>query len=187
MHRHWFERAIAIVLALPLAGCAEVPEVPAAAALLGRDGPTATVGSALAAVADGDLVAASAWVCPDHRNPSELPIPLAIEFALSRLPGMTTAEVLSVADIDFDGLEAHETVQGQDQATVDLEGAIVLHYDLDAVRALAIEATNGSDPTTVATVLAILGEGTLTVSTTTSVWLTRINERWMICSPGIAL
>src|SRR6187551_2160896 len=128
MHRHWFAWAIAIVLALPLAGCAAVPEVPDAAGLLGRDGPTATVGNALAAVADGDLVAASGWVCPDFRDPSKLPIPLTIEFALSRLPAMTTAEVLSVANIDFDGLEAHETIHDEEQATVDLEGAIVLHY-----------------------------------------------------------
>jgi hypothetical protein len=185
MHGHWFAWAVTIVLALPLAGCAGVSEVPGAAGLLGRTGPTATVGNALDAVAHDDLVAASGSVCPDFRNPSELPIPLSIQFALSRLPGVTTAEVLSVADIDFGGLQAQETILDPDQATVDLEGAITLHYDLDAVRALAIEATNGTDPTTVATVLEILGDGTLTVSVTTSVWLTRIDERWLICSPGI--
>ena len=183
MGRHWLGWVVAVVLAI--GGCAQVPELPGAAALLGREGPTGTVGNALGAVAAGDLVAASEYVCPDFRNPAELPIPLSIQFALSRLPGMTTAEVLSVADIDFGGMRANETIMDPDQATVELEGAIVLRYDMDAVRALAIEATNGTDPTTVATVLEILGDGTLKVSASTSVWLTRIDERWLICSPGI--
>ncbi|HEY3336810.1 MAG TPA: hypothetical protein VGK16_16395 [Candidatus Limnocylindrales bacterium] len=185
MDRHWLAVAITVVLALPLAGCGQVADLPGAAALLGRDGPTGTVGRSLAAVADGDLVAASGYVCPDFRNPSELPIPLSIQFGLSRLPGVTTAQVLSVADIDFSGLRAHETTRDADQASVDLAGAIVLRYDLDAVRALAIEATGGAEPQTVDTVLAILGDGTLTVSTATSVWLTRFDGRWLICSPGV--
>ena len=183
MARSWLGLAIVLAMGVPVAGCAQVPELEGAAGLLGRSGPTGTVGRALAAVADGDLVAASGYVCPDFRNASELPIPLSIQFGLSRLPGITTEEVLTVADIDFSGLEAHETIQDPDQATVDLSGPIVLRYDLDAVRALAVEATGGSDPQTVETVLEVLGDGTLTVSSPVSVWLTRIDGRWFICSP----
>jgi hypothetical protein len=173
---------VATLAIVAVGGCAELAQLPGAE-LAAPQAPKAVVGQVLAAIADDDLVAASGYVCPDFRSPTTIPIPLAIRFGLSRLPGVSDAEVLSVMDLDFSELRAEERVHDPESASVALTGAIGLRYDVAAVRALALASTGGTDPDTVETVMAVVGAGSFDITHGGSVWLTKTDGRWMVCEP----
>ncbi|MEO5965237.1 MAG: hypothetical protein ABIR11_07205 [Candidatus Limnocylindrales bacterium] len=170
----------AVSVAFAVAGCQAVADVPVVGQL-GATTPRAVVGKTLAALVDHDLAAANSYTCAEGRIPDELPLPLNVRFGLAHLPDLTAGDALSVVDLDLSGLEAQERLVDDTEAQVDLRGEVIVHYDLAKVRALAMRTTQGRDPATVDTVLAILGDGELKTSLNTTVQLTKPNGSWLIC------
>lgn len=171
------------LLGLAVAGCSAIP-VPSIA-LLPRAGPVQVVGTALAAVIDHDLAAASAMVCLESRRDDGLPFDVGpIFLPLGSLGEVVPAEALALVTLTPVNVQAEPQAVDEESGFVRVTGGIDLEYDLAATRAYATRLTDGIDPDLVERVMLVTGDGHLSVSINALVTVARRDGAWMICDGG---
>lgn len=163
-----------------LAGCAAIPQDLPFGDLAGTT-PKAVIGRVISAEAAGDLASARSIACAQPMEGDGMPVPIPIRFGMSGAPSLGDDAVLGTLRMDLSGLVATERLLDQDNATVEVRGPVVLHYDLNKVRAVV---TDEAGATAAETALAVLGDGTVTTTLDRSLSLTRVDGRWQLCMPG---
>jgi hypothetical protein len=171
------------LLGLAVSGCSAIP-VPSIA-LLPQAGPVQVVGSALGAVLDHDLAAASAMVCPESRRDDGLPFDVGPVFLpLGSLGEIEPADALALVTITPVNVSAEPQALEDTFGFVVVTGGLDLQYDLAATRAYAERVTDGRDPALVERVMLVTGDGHLSVSINVVVAVARRDGAWMICDGG---
>lgn len=157
-----------------------------ACSVLPQESPDDAVRRALDRVVAHDVVAASAEVCVDRRDPADFPFPISGIFApVQALPGFDIPRALAVIDLDVSQLELAETARDGDAAEVRVSGILVQRFDPTQVEALfrayAAESGQPLEQPLLDETLAPVSRGDVALPVDESIRVIREGGSWKVC------